>query len=183
MSIKTSGKTAAMVFTLAAFLIAGLQAGSLKAQEKQEKKVTKTTTTKTTTTVKDNKVPPPPPPPPVPQKKVTKTKDESGRVAYTQVKVMPQFPGGEDARMQYMVKAIKYPTAAKETGIQGTVNISFIVEKNGTITNTKVVKGIGSGCDEEALRVVKEMPKWKPGKHKGKAVRVQMVMPIKFALS
>lgn len=95
---------------------------------------------------------------------------------------MPQYPGGEKARTKYMIGAVKYPTEAKEKGIEGVVYISFIVEKNGTITNVKVVKGIGGGCDEEALRVTKEMPKWLPGKNKGKPVRVQMTIPMKFAL-
>lgn len=181
MSIKKSGITSALAIILAAFL--GMQCGSLKAQE--IKKVVKQKTTTTTTTIKDKNIPPPPPPPPPAhqkQGKTTKIKDDNGKEAYTWVKVMPQYPGGDDARTKYMMNAIQYPGNAKETGVEGIVNIAFIIEKNGKISNAKVVKGIGSGCDEEALRVVKEMPKWHPGKHKGKPVRVQMVIPIKFTL-
>jgi periplasmic protein TonB len=95
---------------------------------------------------------------------------------------MPQFPGGEEARMQYMAKSITYPKEAMDKGLQGVVYVSYVVEKDGSITNAKVVRGIGGGCDEEALRVVKTMPKWTPGKQNGKLVRVQFNMPISFKL-
>ena len=72
---------------------------------------------------------------------------------------------------------------AKESGIQGTVYMSFVVEKDGHITDVKVVRGIGGGCDEEAVRVIKSMPNWKPGKQRGRSVRVQFSMPIKFTLA
>jgi protein TonB len=98
------------------------------------------------------------------------------------VEDQPGFPGGERERMTYLVKNIKYPTMAKESGIQGTVFLSFVVEKDGSITGVRVLRGIGGGCDEEAIRVVKAMPKWKPGKQRGKPVRVQFSMPIKFTL-
>ncbi len=93
------------------------------------------------------------------------------------------FPGGVDARMKYLRENITYPKLAKESGIQGTVYLKFVVEKNGSITNVKVLRGIGGGCDEEAMRVVKNMPKWNPAKQRGKPVRVQFNMPIKFVLS
>lgn len=102
---------------------------------------------------------------------------------YTVVENMPVYPGGDEARVKFIIQNVKYPQAAKEKGIQGTVLVSFIVEADGAVADVKVVRGVGSGCDEEAMRVVKLMPKWTPGKQSGKAVRVQFNMPIKFALS
>lgn len=96
---------------------------------------------------------------------------------------MPQFPGGDAARVTYMIENIKYPETAKNKGLQGTVYVSFVVEKDGRITNTKVIKGVESSLDAEAFRVVSAMPKWKPGTDKGKPVRVQFNMPIQFKLS
>ncbi len=101
---------------------------------------------------------------------------------FTAVEFAPSFPGGEEARVQYMVSSIKYPDEARQKGIQGTVFVSYIVEKDGTISDAKVLRGIGGGCDEEAVRVIKNMPKWNPGTQRGEAVRVQFNMPIKFAL-
>jgi len=72
---------------------------------------------------------------------------------------------------------------ARESGIQGTVYVTFVVERNGNVTDVKILRGIGGGCDEEALRVVQNMPKWEPGKQRGKPVRVQFNMPIKFTLA
>lgn len=111
-----------------------------------------------------------------------KTKDVEGDDVFVVVEEPPAFSGGEEARIKYMVNSIKYPQKAREHGIQGTVYVTYIVEPDGTITNAKVLRGIGGGCDEEALRVVKEMPQWIPGKQKGKPVRVQFNMPIRFAL-
>ena len=82
-----------------------------------------------------------------------------------------------------MVDNVKYPKEAREKGIQGRVFITFIVEKDGSLTNFKVVRGIGHGCDEEAIRVAKMMPNWEPGKQRGKEVRVQFNLPIKFVLN
>ena len=87
------------------------------------------------------------------------------------------------ARMKFLQDNIKYPIMAKESGIQGTVYVTFVVERSGAVTDVKILRGIGGGCDEEALRVVKNMPKWEPGKQRGKPVRVQFNMPIKFTLS
>jgi protein TonB len=101
---------------------------------------------------------------------------------FTVVESMPTFPGGMGALMKYLAENIKYPPLAKESGIQGRVFINFVVEPDGRISNVKVLRGIGGGCDEEAVRVIKSMPKWKPGKQRGKAVRVQYRMPIKFTL-
>lgn len=99
------------------------------------------------------------------------------------VEKMPVYPDGQAAMIDYLIKNIKYPEEAKKKGIQGKVLVSFVVEKDGSISEVKVVSGIGSGCDEEAVRVVKGMPKWVPGEQKGKPVRVQFKLPIMFALS
>lgn len=98
------------------------------------------------------------------------------------VEEQASYPGGEDARRAYLRDNIKYPEMAKESGIQGTVYLKFVVEKNGKISNVKVQRGIGGGCDEEAVRVLKAMPKWQPAKQRGRAVRVWFNMPIKFTL-
>jgi len=95
----------------------------------------------------------------------------------------PAFPGGDMARMKFLQDNIKYPQMARESGIQGTVYVTFVVERNGSVTDVKILRGIGGGCDEEAMRVVKNMPKWEPGKQRGKPVRVQFNMPIKFTLA
>ncbi|HAL65317.1 MAG: Protein containing TonB, C-terminal domain [Bacteroidetes bacterium 38_7] len=101
---------------------------------------------------------------------------------FTIVESMPEFPGGEEARMKFLLENIKYPQIARESGIQGVVYVTFVVEPDGSITNVKIIRGIGGGCDEEAVRVVKMMPKWIPGNQRGKPVRVQFNMPIKFTL-
>ena len=98
------------------------------------------------------------------------------------VEEMPAFPGGEAKLMEYVGKNIKYPQIARETGIQGRVFIGFVVGPDGSVSNVKLLRGIGGGCDEEAMRVVKSMPKWKPGKQRGKAVRVSYQIPVFFKL-
>ena len=96
--------------------------------------------------------------------------------------VMPEFPGGEQAMMKFVADNVQYPQEARDKEISGRVLVSFVIEKDGSIADVKVVKGIGGGCDEEAVRVVKAMPKWKPGKDKGKPVRVSYTMPFTFKL-
>ena len=96
--------------------------------------------------------------------------------------VMPEFPGGTEKFMEYLSGNIKYPEEAKEKGINGRVFINFVVEKDGSVTNVQVMKGIGGGCDDEAVRVVKAMPKWKPGMQDGKPVRVSYILPVTFKL-
>lgn len=98
------------------------------------------------------------------------------------VEEMPEFPGGEKKLLEYVAKNVKYPQIARESGIKGRVFISFVVEPDGSVSNVKVLRGIGGGCDEEAMRVVKNMPKWKPGKQRGKAVRVSYMLPVNFQL-
>jgi len=97
---------------------------------------------------------------------------------------LPSFPGGEEKLMEFMSKNIVYPELARKAGIQGKVLVAFIVEKDGSITNIRIEKSIGQpcGCDEEALRIVNLMPKWNPGMDNGKAVRVELIFPIRFAL-
>lgn len=101
---------------------------------------------------------------------------------FTVVEDDPMFPGGEEARLKFLADNVKYPQMARESGIQGRVFVTFVVEPSGKITNVKVLRDIGGGCGDEAVRVVKAMPKWKPGKQRGKPVRVQFNMPINFVL-
>ncbi len=98
------------------------------------------------------------------------------------VENMPEFPGGESSMYKFIGNNIEYPRMAKESGISGRVFVTFVVERNGSVTDVQVLRGIGGGCDEEAVRVIKMMPKWNPGKQRGKPVRVQYRMPIKFTL-
>ena len=98
------------------------------------------------------------------------------------VEQVPAFPGGQEALFSYLQKNIKYPPIARENGIEGKVFLSFVVDKTGHIRDIKIKRGIGGGCDEEAVRVVKNMPSWKPGKQNGKEVNVMFTLPIKFTL-
>jgi len=95
---------------------------------------------------------------------------------------MPEYEGGEKAKMQFLNENIKYPEEARKNGIQGLVYVNIVVEKDGSITGVKIERGIGGGCDEEAVRVIKLMPNWIPGKERGEPVRVQFNLPIKFTL-
>lgn len=94
----------------------------------------------------------------------------------------PSFPGGVDAFYAYLGKNLDYPRQAKRQGVSGKVFVEFVVDKDGSLSNIRVAKGIGAGCDEEALRVIKNSPRWNPGKQRGQAVRVRMVVPIIFRL-
>jgi len=94
----------------------------------------------------------------------------------------PFFRGGDEARIKYLKENLTYPEEAKQKGIQGTVFVTFVVETDGSVTDVRILRGIGGGCDEEAIRVIENMPKWVPGKQRGQAVRVQFNMPIRFAL-
>ena len=100
----------------------------------------------------------------------------------TIVELMPTFDGGEEAMYKWLQGNVKYPQIAKETGITGTIYVRFVVEKDGSISDVTLLNTIGGGCDEEALRVVKAMPKWKAGKQNGVPVRVYFNLPIKFVL-
>lgn len=94
----------------------------------------------------------------------------------------PNPPGGMEAWNKYLGKNLKYPTQARRMGIEGTVYVVFVVNTDGTLQDVDVLRGIGGGCDEEAIRVVKNAPKWEPGKQRGRPVRVRMRLPIKFKL-
>jgi protein TonB len=107
--------------------------------------------------------------------------DKINNVSAT-VDVMPSFPGGEAELNKYLAENIIYPQQAFENGIQGTVYVSFIVDLKGNLTDVKLLRGIGSGCDQEALRVVQMMPQWHPGQQKGKIVPVLYKMPVYFKL-
>lgn len=98
------------------------------------------------------------------------------------VEVQPEFPGGMDSMYAYIQKNLVYPEKAKAEGIEGRVFITFTIEKDGSVSNVKILRGIGGGCDEAAKEVVEKMPKWKPGTQRGKPVRVQFNLPIKFEL-
>jgi periplasmic protein TonB len=98
------------------------------------------------------------------------------------VEEMPMFPGGESEMLKFISKNVKYPGPARENNISGIVNISFIVDQNGEIKNIETLRSIGGGCAEEAIRVIKMMPTWKPGKQNGQAVNVQFQLPISFTL-
>ena len=102
---------------------------------------------------------------------------------YEICQVMPEFPGGEQALMKFVSSNVHYPEEAKDKGIEGRVFVSFVVEKDGSVTEVEVRKGIGKLCDEEAARVVKAMPKWKPGMQDGKPVRVHYNLPFFFKLT
>lgn len=101
---------------------------------------------------------------------------------FTSADETPLFPGGEKAMFEFLAKSVRYPTAAKENGIEGIVVISFVVEIDGSLSNLKVVRGIGTECDEESMRVIRTMPKWTPGKRKGESVRILYNLPFRFIL-
>ncbi len=100
----------------------------------------------------------------------------------TRVEEMPAFPGGEDAFLSFVAQKVQYPEIAKRAGVEGRVTISFVVLSTGALTDIQVMKGIGAGCDEEAVRVIKSMPVWNPGKQNGRAVNVRMYVPIVYKL-
>jgi len=95
----------------------------------------------------------------------------------------PLFPGGNEALYEYIMESISYPQKARDAGIQWVVYTQFIIEKDGSISNIEILRGIGSGCDEEVIRVIKEMPLWISGMDRGNPVRVLYTMPVKFVLS
>lgn len=98
------------------------------------------------------------------------------------VEEMPEFPGGMGECMKYLGKNIKYPTISQENGVQGKVIVQFVVNKDGSIVDPSVMRSVDPYLDKEALRVVTSMPKWKPGKQRGKAVRVKYTLPVTFRL-
>lgn len=101
---------------------------------------------------------------------------------YTVVDEMPQFPGGDSAMVAYITNNVHYPQTEKEKGIQGKVFVGFVIEKDGAVSDVEIKRGIGEECDAEAVRVVKGMPNWEPGKQSGVVVRTAMVLPINFKI-
>ena len=117
----------------------------------------------------------PPPPPPAP-------KPEVSNKVFDVVEEMPSFPGGQGALMSFLNSNIKYPVVAQENGVQGRVIVGFVVERDGSITDVKVMRSVDPSLDREAQRVVRAMPRWKPGKQNGSAVRVKYTVPVVFRL-
>jgi protein TonB len=156
-------------------------------------------------TKQEEKPPPPPPPPPEVieiieddeeienEAEVEDTEsdedveieieEEDDEEFFMVVENMPEFPGGDLGLMKYIQKNVKYPAIAKEYNITGKVYVSFIVDRSGSVTNVKIVRGVDKNLDAEAMRVVKSLPKYKPGKQRGKAVRVMFTIPINFTLN
>ena len=109
--------------------------------------------------------------------------EEEEEVVFVIVESMPEFPGGQQALFKYLSENVKYPVIAQENGIQGRVICQFVVNKDGSIVDVEVVRSGGDpSLDKEAIRVIKSMPKWKPGKQRGKAVRVKYTVPVNFKL-
>ena len=144
--------------------------------------------------------PPPPPPPPAPvvtevlnvveddveleQQDILSSEDDqtSAQQIFTVVEEMPKFPGGDAELLKFIAKSIKYPVIAQENGIQGRVICAFVVNRDGSVVDAEVLRGVDPSLDKEALRVIGTMPKWTPGKQRGKPVRVKYTVPITFRL-
>jgi len=110
------------------------------------------------------------------------TNNEVTETIYTWAEEMPKFPGGDSELMKFFSQNLSYPEIAKRAGVEGKVILSFIVDKNGNIVDVKVAKSIGAGCDEEAMRVLKIMPSWIPGKQNGNPVLTRINIPVVFKL-
>ena len=156
-------------------------------------------------TKQEIKPPPPPPPPPEvieivedeveieneieiedtesDEDEIIEIEEEDDEEFFMVVENMPEFPGGDLGLMKYIQKNVRYPPIAKEYNITGKVFVQFIVDKTGVVTNVKVVRGVDKNLDAEAVRVVKSLPKYKPGKQRGKPVRVMFTIPINFTLN
>ncbi len=109
--------------------------------------------------------------------------EEEDDVVYQNVQNLPEFPGGEPALFKYLSANLKYTHAAREIGIQGKMLVSFVVWKDGTIRDIKIVRGLGAGLDDEAVRVIQSMPRWNPGNQNGKKLNVLFHMPVSFKLN
>lgn len=130
---------------------------------------------KATNLAPEDKPAPPPPPP------EEKPEPEQAMELFA-VEQQPEFPDGTAALYKWLGQNIKYPAIARENGIEGQVVLSFVVEKDGSITEIRPLRELGGGCTDEAIRVVKSMPKWKPGKQNGRPVKVKYTLPVKFKL-
>lgn len=112
----------------------------------------------------------------------TALQDPDAEKPFAYVEQMPTFPNGHEDMYKYIYEKLEYPASARENGISGQVIVQFVVSESGAVQNAKVIRGIGGGCNEEALRIVNSMPKWNPGKHNGQNVAVTFTLPIKFVL-
>jgi len=144
-------------------------------------------------TVIEREAPPPPPPPPPPRQR---PRPQEEREVFQIVERMPRFPGCEELEnsneinqcakekmLEFVYANLKYPPIAKANGIEGTVVVRLIVEPDGLFSNVEVVRDIGAGCGTEAVRIIESMPKWIPGKQRGRVVPVYYNMPVKFVLN
>ena len=113
---------------------------------------------------------------------VVEEEEESSQQIFTVVEEMPKFPGGDAELLKFIAKSIKYPVIAQENGIQGRVICAFVVNRDGSVVDAEVLRGVDPSLDKEALRVIGTMPKWTPGKQRGKPVRVKYTVPITFRL-
>jgi len=118
----------------------------------------------------------------VEQKQEEVEPEQKEEEVFVVVEEMPEFPGGVIALRQYLANAVKYPVIAQENGIQGKVYVNFVVNKDGSVSNAKIARGVDPSLDAEALRVVSTLPKWRPGKQRGAPVRVSYTVPISFKL-
>ena len=114
--------------------------------------------------------------------KIEEEEEEAEDEIFQVVENDPEVPGGAEALFKFLAQNIKYPQLARENNITGRVYVTFVVEKDGSVTGVRVLRDIGGGCGQEAVRVVNAMPKWKPGMDKGKPVRVSYMMPFSFKL-
>ncbi len=126
-------------------------------------------------------LPPDPPPPSTDSTKKENVIHEEEAI-YDIVEVMPEFPGGEKAMIQFLASKIKYPVMSKENGYQGTVYVEFIIDKTGQVKDVKIARGVNFELDREAIRVVKMMPRWQPGTQYDKPINVRYRLPINFKL-
>jgi protein TonB len=123
------------------------------------------------------------PPPPSDEPQVDGGTQVQPVPVYQFVEQMPQFPGGDQAMMEYLKKNLRYPTVARENGVEGRVIVRFVVNEDGKVSDVVIMRDIGSGCGQEAVRVVSMMPKWIPGKQNGRAVKTFFTLPVTFRLT
>lgn len=116
------------------------------------------------------------------EKEIITDNISNGEKPLVTVEQMPSFKGGEAEMLKFISNNMKYPASAKENGIQGRVTVRFVITSAGKITDVQIIRGIDPACDKEAIRIVKNMPDWEPGKQNGKAVSVYYTLPIKFSL-
>ena len=116
------------------------------------------------------------------QAREAEEEEQKKNIVYDRVEEMPEFPGGPSAMFEYLSKNLKYPTVAENNGIQGRVHVACVIEKDGSITDVKIVKSVDPSLDREAQRLVKSMPNWTPGKQNGKLRRVKYTIPVTFRI-